>query len=406
MDFRPNGIGLWEIDANFRTIDANVALTRMLLAPRESLIGSAATDFIDAQSRARFDGAIRDVGRGKLHPVVLITGEEAELFAGVAAEPRPGGGYILAVVDMSIAHEELRLIELRGNAIMNGLNSGVVIADAMGRIERVNPAAERMFGREFLDMVGQNVGILMPEDMRARHGQHMMRYLETREAEVLGTTREVVALKGDGTQFPMEISLSEASEGDQTFFVAICRDLTEKKAIEAQIAKREAELVRLYRALMAKSQEPPQPAPAPAAKPKAAEAPPPPPPPPVPLHKLLLIGRDKALVNQTKAQAEKANFSVIHSESGRQALADIGTIRPHLIFVCFYTSDMQGQMVGKFISATEEGKGVPIVLLVPPALKGTSDFKAFEAFKKVVEFPASDDELRKVLDDYRNAIKI
>jgi len=397
MDFRPNGIGLWDIDANFRTTDVNVALTRMLLVSREALIGTPATDYVDAQSRARFDGAIRDVGRGRLHPVLLRSGEDADLFAGIAAEPRTGGGYTLAVVDMSVAHEELRLIELRGNAIMNGLNSGVIVADAMGRIERVNPAAERIFGREFLDMVGQNVGILMPEDKRAEHGQHMMRYLESREAHVLGTTREVIGLRGDGTEFPMEISLSEASEGDQTLFVAICRDLTEKKAIEAQIAKRETELVRLYRALMAKTQEPAAPA-----KPRTPDAPAPPP----PLHKLLLIGRDKPLINQTKAQAEKAQFSVIHSESGRQALSDIGTIRPHLIFVCFYTSDMQGQMVGKFLAATEEAKAVPIVLLVPPALKGTSDFKAFEAFKKVIEFPATDDELRKVLDDYHGAIKI
>ena len=405
MDFRPSGIGLWDIDASLRTTDANVALTRILLVPREDLIGRSAVDFVDPRSRAQFDAVIRDVGQGRIRSVVLKTGDDSELIAGIAAEPRPGGGFTLVVTDMSVEHDELRLIELRGNAIMNSLHSGVVVSDAMGRIERVNPAAERIFGREFLDMVGQNVGILMPEDVRLRHGQYMMRYLETRDAQALGTTREVVGLRADGTTFPLEITLAEASEGDQTYFVAICRDLTDRKAIEAQIAQREAELVKLYRALM-KAQEALQAqAKAPTAAPAKA-APPPPAPPPPPLHKLLLIGKDKQLVNQAKAQAEKACFAVIHSESGRQAMTDFGAIRPHLVFVCFYTSDMQGQMVGKFIAGTEEAKGIPIVLLVPPALKGTSDFKAFEAFKNVVEFPTSDAELLKLLQDYHQAIKL
>ena len=412
MDFRPSGIGLWDIDANLRTIEVNVALTRILLVPREDLIGRPAVDFVEPNSRAQFEAAIRDVGQGRIRAVVLRTGDDSEVLGGIAVEPRPGGGFTLVVVDMTIEHDEQRLIELRGNAIMNSLNSGVVVSDAMGRIERVNPAAERIFGRDFLDMVGQNVGILMPEEVRVHHGQYMMRYLESREAHVLGMTREVTGLRADGTTFPLEISLAEASEGDQTLFIAICRDLTDRKAIEAQIARREAELVKLYRALM-KAQEvqqaQPQP-PAPAAARAKADAPPAPPPPqqppPAPLHKLLLVGKDKPLINQTKAQAEKAGFSVIHSESGRQAMADLGAIRPHLIFISFYTSDMQGQMVGKFMVGTEEAKGIPIVLLVPPALKGTSDFKAFEAFKKVIEFPVSDAELLKILQDFHQAIKL
>ncbi|HUR61488.1 MAG TPA: PAS domain-containing sensor histidine kinase [Candidatus Thermoplasmatota archaeon] len=132
-------------------------------------------------------------------------------------------------------------------ATENALDA-IVSADASGRITYLNPAAQRLFGLGGVEAVGQPLTILMPERFQDGHRGGFARYLASGQARIIGKTVEVAGRHKDGHEFPVEISLGAWEAEGGRLFVAILRDVTErKKADEARIAARarEAEVERL-----------------------------------------------------------------------------------------------------------------------------------------------------------------
>jgi two-component system NtrC family sensor kinase len=119
----------------------------------------------------------------------------------------------------------------------------VVIADLGGRILRVNPAAEAIFGHAPGSMVGRSIGdAIVPVHMRAAHDRGMAHHAATGERKVIGRRLELEALHGDGHHFPVEIQIEEVLQGEQRIYAAFVRDLTERRAMEAEVA-RQRELI-------------------------------------------------------------------------------------------------------------------------------------------------------------------
>lgn len=115
---------------------------------------------------------------------------------------------------------------------------GVVVIDSEGIIELFNPAAERSFGYGTDEVVGRNVSMLMPAPYREAHDRYIENYLTTGQAKIIGIGREVVGLRKDGTEFPMELTVSDLAIGEKRLFVGTVRDISERiqaqKIIEAQ----------------------------------------------------------------------------------------------------------------------------------------------------------------------------
>ena len=137
-------------------------------------------------------------------------------------------------------------------AVFEAAVDAMIIIDAQGRVERLNPAAERAFGWPAPELVGKNVSVLMPEPYRAEHDGYLARYLEGGEKRIIGIGREVTAMRRDGTTFPIFLSVGEvARDNGQRSFVGILRDITEQKAAEAArealIAELEAKNAELER---------------------------------------------------------------------------------------------------------------------------------------------------------------
>jgi PAS domain S-box-containing protein len=128
-----------------------------------------------------------------------------------------------------LAREE----RLRG--IMNTVADGIVTIDAAGIVESFNPAAERIFGYAAAEVVGRNVAMLIPEPHRARHDEYIARYLETREARIIGRGREEQGLRKDGTVFPLDLSVTEMSLDGRPLFIGIMRDITDRKRQEQDL---------------------------------------------------------------------------------------------------------------------------------------------------------------------------
>jgi PAS domain S-box-containing protein len=128
----------------------------------------------------------------------------------------------------------LREHEQEHRAIVDAAVDAIVTIDERGRIRSVNPATTSMFGWERDELVGQSVSVLMPKPFSDEHDGYVRRYCETRQARIIGSRREVVGRRKDGSLVPIELSLSEVSNG-KLRFTAIMRDLTERKRLEEEI---------------------------------------------------------------------------------------------------------------------------------------------------------------------------
>jgi two-component system sensor kinase FixL len=126
--------------------------------------------------------------------------------------------------------------EARRQAIINTVVDGIITIDARGRIDSVNPAAERIFGYPARELVGRNVSILMPEPYSRQHDAYIQRYLKTGRARIVGIGREVVGRRRNGTTFPMDLAVSEVKVGKLHLFTGVVRDITERKRAEQAIS--------------------------------------------------------------------------------------------------------------------------------------------------------------------------
>ncbi len=114
---------------------------------------------------------------------------------------------------------------------------GIVVIDDHGMICDINPAAQRLFGYSSKELIGQNVGILMPEPYSSEHDASLTSYRETGEQKIIGVTREVSGRRKDGSVFPIELSVSEVLRGGRRLFTGIVRDITERNRMEAERQK-------------------------------------------------------------------------------------------------------------------------------------------------------------------------
>src|SRR5262249_30013766 len=131
---------------------------------------------------------------------------------------------------MQTLAEECRQGELRIRAILDSALDGIITMDEHGVVETYNPAAAQMFGYGAEDVIGQGLHRLVPA-------------LQGVETQLIGSRRAVMGRRQDGTEFHMELAVSEMHLGQRRLAVGIVRDITEpKRAEEALIQARETAL--------------------------------------------------------------------------------------------------------------------------------------------------------------------
>jgi PAS domain S-box-containing protein len=129
------------------------------------------------------------------------------------------------------------LHEVRWHALLNTARDAIVSSDAAGRITLFNPAAERMFGYRAEEVVGRDLGVLMPPPYRDEHGEYIRTYQRTGVPKAIGKIRKVCARRKSGETFPVELSVSEVRTGDEIAFSAIIRDVTEREETEEALRR-------------------------------------------------------------------------------------------------------------------------------------------------------------------------
>ncbi len=127
----------------------------------------------------------------------------------------------------------LRQSDERLRTIVDASKDAIIVIGEDGRVTLFNRAAERIFGRSATEMIGQTPGCLMPEEYRDRHRGYISHYFASGEpSAAMGTTQELPAQRGDGREFPVELSLSTGCHGNQRFAVAVVRDVSDRKRAE------------------------------------------------------------------------------------------------------------------------------------------------------------------------------
>ena len=130
----------------------------------------------------------------------------------------------------------LQLNELRWQAILDTARDAIICIDQDANVSLFNRAAESTFGYEASEVLGRNVRMLMPAPYREEHDDYIARYRATGVPKAIGRIREVQAQRKNGEVFPVELSVSEARVGDQVIYSAIIRDMSDRHAMEVELA--------------------------------------------------------------------------------------------------------------------------------------------------------------------------
>ncbi|HHJ12393.1 MAG TPA: PAS domain S-box protein, partial [Chromatiales bacterium] len=112
-------------------------------------------------------------------------------------------------------------------AVVESALEAIIVIDESGRIERFNPAAERLFGWRADEILGRNVRLLMPEPHHSRHDDYLRRYREGRGAGIMGHPRDLWGVHREGTLIPVRLQLSETRIDGQRKFIGFLQDLRE-----------------------------------------------------------------------------------------------------------------------------------------------------------------------------------
>ena len=148
-----------------------------------------------------------------------------------------GGTMIIRTDVTKVRHTEeaLRENEERLRLILDNAVSGIVTIDDTGIIQTFNPAAEKIFGYGSDEVIGENVSMLMTVPDRAKHDGHLENYRRTGGGRIIGIGREVVGLRKNGEEFPLDLGISEQVLSGKKMFTGFIEDVSERQKARAAL---------------------------------------------------------------------------------------------------------------------------------------------------------------------------
>jgi len=242
----------------FRTLSEALALAPGDGLPGRVLTSGAPAWVVDAPADANFPRAAaarRDGLRaGFGFPLRSARGVVGvmEFFARELREPDERLLATMGVVGSQVgqfvarrrAEEEVRARESRLRAMLDAALDAVVSMDAEGRVIGWNPAAETIFGYRSIEAIGREMAdLIVPPRLREAHRRGLARYLESRRGVVLDRRVELTGMRRDGTEFPVELTITRIALAGPPTFTGYLRDITDRVTAELELRASRARLV-------------------------------------------------------------------------------------------------------------------------------------------------------------------
>ena len=228
-------------------VDANPAACAFYGYSHDDLSNRKITDLNTLSSEQIF----QDMGRARLvqqshfsfcHRLADGTMRDVDVYSGPIEVH--GKQLLYSIIhDVSehrLAEAALRQSEARKAAILQAALDAIITFDHAGNIIEFNPAAEQIFGYTQAEAKGQElVALIIPPSLRQNHRDGIAHYLATGEGPLLGRRLEVTAMRADGSEFPVELTITPIASDGPPLFTGHLRDITERRQAEAAVRQSE-----------------------------------------------------------------------------------------------------------------------------------------------------------------------
>ena len=130
-------------------------------------------------------------------------------------------------------------------SLFENATEGIILTNGEGKVVLINPAAQRMFGYDANEVIGQPIEILIPKRFSHHHERLRTEFYEHPQNRVMGHGRELYGKRKDNSDVPVEVSLSFYRRNEQLFVIAFIVDITHRKEIERNILSQQKELEKM-----------------------------------------------------------------------------------------------------------------------------------------------------------------
>jgi two-component system, LuxR family, sensor kinase FixL len=191
--------------------------------------------------------AIADGKDGGMISVIVThpNGQRRQLRA--AFRVKRNAGKLISWQAVLIDDTDMRRREAELRATLSTVPSAMIVIDCEGIMRSFSAAAVAMFGYTEEYAVGKRIDLLMPDPHRSQHSSYLERYVSTGKAKIIGRAQTLNALRADGTEFPIELWVGDASTESEKLFAGFISDQTERIETEAKLQSLQNDLVHVSR---------------------------------------------------------------------------------------------------------------------------------------------------------------